>query len=145
MSFPQLSVGRSSGNSGEFPQLSEILRKDQTPEKLGPGYWFRIHTKGKNAKTIGEIKDYIRFIKEVEEEFPCDVCTGELKIYVKNNPIENYVNLVDEKSQRIGMFTWSWQLHNDVNIRLGKPRLDFETCYNLYGGEKCHKINCNKP
>jgi hypothetical protein len=80
---------------------------------------------------------------EVKKIFPCEECTNHLEKYMINNPMKDYINIVNDKKERIGMFTWSWQLHNDVNIRLRKPRLDFETCYNLYGGEKCKK-NCNK-
>jgi hypothetical protein len=30
------------------------------------------------------------------------------------------------------MFKWIWSLHNSVNIRLGKPLIDFDTAYNLF-------------
>ena len=45
------------------------------------------------------------------------------------------MNVSQGNNSDVGIFMWSFNLHNSVNARLSKPKLDFTTAYNLYKGD----------
>jgi hypothetical protein len=118
-------------------------KKDKSiAEKQGPGFWVMIHYKSLYSST----NEFQKFIKsDVMECFPCLECIKHLEDFCKNHPFHNYENIRDKDENLVGMFQWSWALHNSVNIRLGKSRMDYETCYNIHKNKtyRCHDVCTN--
>lgn len=120
--------------------------KDRTdPKYIGPGTWSVIHTLAYKARNIEKQRDFIYFMKEICESFPCVVCKGHCKEYINNHPIEDYLGiLVDINGEKfmIGMFVWAWKFHNAVNVRIKKPIMSWDTAYNLYSEQE--PLVCSK-
>lgn len=110
--------------------------KDRTdPKYVGPGTWdflTRLAVKAVNSKLELEFK---RELTEACEGYPCHVCAGHCKEYMKNHPVDKYFGMfimVNGQKVMIGMFIWIWKFHNAVNARLGKPIMDWDTAYNTF-------------
>ena len=112
------------------------MEKDLTnPVYIGPGIWISAHKLSFISDTKEKKLFFIKYMKDICHNFPCLTCRGHCSEYNKNNPIENYFDLVmeiDGKKLQLGMFVWSWKFHNAVNLRLKKSIVDWETAYNLY-------------
>lgn len=88
---------------------------------------------------------FIEFMKDICYGFPCTVCKGHCTEYIKNHPMEEYLDvLVDIKGEKIplGMFIWAWKFHNAVNSRIKKPIMSWDTVYNLYS--QTETLVCSK-
>ena len=104
-------------------------------EIVGPGVWLILHFKSLSSSP----EEFKKFTDEVKKMFPCEICIRHLEIFCKNHPFDNYKGITNREGHDIGMFQWTWMLHNSVNIRLGKPRMDFDTAYNMYKNHtQCH-------
>jgi len=100
------------------------------PIYAGPGAWYIIH-----SQSIGDPKTYLELIRQLSIKFFCDNCLIHMREYLKLNPPENFQNILVErngKQEKLGLFLWAWQFHNDVNKRLGKPLMSWETACDLY-------------
>ncbi len=120
--------------------------KDRTdPKYIGPGEWNRLHSKSFKATTHNEQLKFIEYVKEVRDTFPCPVCKNHFTEYLKNHPIEEYLNVyvdVNGEKKQLGLFVWTWKFHNAVNARLNKPIMSWDTCYNLYS--ETESMICSK-
>jgi hypothetical protein len=88
---------------------------------------------------------FIVRMKEISETFPCPVCRGHAKEYIRTHPMEEYLGVMVEiksKKQNLGMFVWAWLFHNVVNKRLGKPLMSWGTVVELYLSPE--SLTCNK-
>ena len=108
-------------------------------KNIGPGTWNVIHTLAFHARTKEEQLSFIKTMKTICHEFPCKVCRGHCKKYIKEHPMEPFINAKLTNGEKIGLFLWTWKFHNAVNTRLEKPIMNWEEAYHLYntknGGE----------
>ena len=88
--------------------------------------WDQIHTKAANADTPEQKAEYNTWIKQTAATMYCAVCKQHAMQYVQNHPSETEDNA----------FLWSWKFHNDVNARLNKPIMDYESASAKYIGWK---------
>ena len=116
----------------------DLLSKVANPKKYGP-YWYLIHKKAFNAKSLPEKEDFVRFVEWVISILLCEECHEHSTKYIKENPIRSFFHVKDERSgAEIGCFKWSWIFHNVVNRRLGKKEIDWITALSMYSSdEKC--------
>lgn len=105
-----------------------------TQDILGPGQWYTLHSQAKRAINEDKKKRFVEFVYEVRDDMRCDKCRNHMTEYLQHNPFEPYWNIVGKSGEPVGMFKWTWNFHNAVNSRLGKPIMDWETAYNLYIG-----------
>jgi hypothetical protein len=124
--------------------------KDSTdPTYVGPGTWNVIHRRSFAAKTKEQQLAFIVLMKAICEGFPCMICRGHCVEYIKNNPMEPYMDVtvsINGNNIILGLFIWAWKFHNAVNSRLKKPIMSWDTAYNLYSNtdsmicsKKCHE------
>jgi len=110
--------------------------KDHTdPEYIGPGTWNLIHRIAHKARNHKDQVDFIKLVNEICSGFPCLVCRNHALEYIKNHPLEEYLDiLVDVRGEKIsiGLFVWTWKFHNAVNARIKKPIMSWDTAYNMY-------------
>jgi len=104
------------------------------PKVIGPGAWSVIHAQAIRAKTPERKRAFITLMKEICDDFKCRECGGHCSEYIKNHPMEDYLEVKSASGEDIGLFKWSWMFHNAVNARLGKGMMDYETAYGLYAG-----------
>ncbi len=110
--------------------------KDVTdPKYIGPGTWNVIHRNAFNARNNVQQLAFIQLMKDICYGFPCHVCKGHCTEYIKNHPMEDYLNVpveINGEKLMLGLFVWTWKFHNAVNARLKKPIMSWDTAYNLY-------------
>ncbi len=107
-------------------------RELSNPKVSGPGAWYAIHTMAAHVETREEETNCIRNIKLFCNNFKCLTCRGHAQEYIKQHPMEPYLNVKDDVGRKIGLFKWTWIFHNFVNTRLGKPYINFPTAYSIY-------------
>jgi len=113
--------------------------KDHTdPEYVGPGTWNSIHRLAFKARTKHLQQNFVETMKEICQSFPCVNCQYHCSEYIKNHPIEEFVDIsidINDEKLPLGLFVWSWKFHNSVNARLKKPLMSWDTAYNLYSDD----------
>ena len=130
------------------PGASGLLSqyKDHTdPKYIGPGTWDVTHRRAFKARTHEQQVLFIEYMKDICYGFPCIVCKGHCTEYIKNHPMEDYLDiLVDINGEKLqlGMFIWCWKFHNAVNARLNKPLMSWDTAYNLFN--ESESLVCSK-
>ena len=109
-------------------------------EHLGPGLWYSIHFM---AVRVGELitkADFSNYITELSLHFPCHRCGEHLRDYLLQHPLTDYWNL------ELGMFRWSVELHNHVNIQLRKPTHSWQEVLQQYQGlQVCSSCGSGDP
>ena len=120
--------------------------KDHTdPKYIGPGTWNLIHRHAFKARTHEQQLIFIEYMKETCYGFPCTVCKGHCTEYIKNHPMEDYLDVpfeINGEKHPLGLFVWSWKFHNAVNTRIGKISMSWDTAYNLYS--ETESLVCSK-
>jgi hypothetical protein len=120
------------------------LKKMNLVKDHGSGIWFTIHFKAYKISKPQHERDYVKFIYDLANEFPCEECYYHFQDYIKLRPPEyewgREVQLKNGKKCN-GLFYWSWEFHNAVNKRIGKKSITAEEAYDIYygGGPKCDK------
>ena len=97
------------------------------PVYVGPGLWYSIHTISADAKTPEEKKWAIRYIKNLQHNFPCGDCKIHFGNYIDTHPLESTINGNEE-----ALFLWSFNFHNAVNHRLKKPQVSYDDAKKIY-------------
>ena len=95
-------------------------------EKIGPGLWYKIHMDAIKAITLPLKESFVVNINALCDGFPCKNCQPHFRKFINDNPLKKYFEVKD------GIFKWTWELHNDVNKRLGKICPTYEEAYNYY-------------
>lgn len=90
-------------------------------DKFGPGLWFMLHLNAAHAKTDIQKRAFIEQVRTLGEFFPCENCKKHFAKYISEHPITDaqYLNQED------GLFRWTWEFHESVNKRLGKPSVSY--------------------
>lgn len=113
------------------------------PAVIGPGVWYSIHLKSKHATTFEKKQEFVEYMKQLSEEFPCMNCRTHITEYLNNNPFDTFFQMVDNEENDIGLFKWGWIFHNAVNTRLGKPYVDWKTAWEMYSyNDRICSLDC---
>lgn len=94
------------------------------PRVWGPHYWYVIHS---YAETFPENPSELdkdiasNFIKFIPFLLPCESCSQDAFLYIKNN-YDNIPLIVKNKKNLVHFFK---TFHDDVNKKLGKPSFYF--------------------
>lgn len=84
--------------------------------------WKQIHINAIKYTKSKNHQQYCTWIRELSNMMTCHICKNHMNEYFKLNPPELSKDL----------FSWSWDFHNSVNLRLNKPILDYYTAVLLY-------------
>jgi hypothetical protein len=110
------------------------------PENMewGPVFWKLLHGLAEKAGSAplpglqgDETRAWKSLLTGLQKTLPCETCREHLASYVISHPItipDNYSGLRGFVRQ------WVFDLHNDVNTRLGKPVFDIGLLSVTYGG-----------
>lgn len=104
-----------------------------TTKEWGPKLWYALHTITFNYPenpTLIDKQNYETFFISLKHVLPCIICQKHYATHLEKHPINQ--NLSD----RISLSKWLVNVHNEVNIMLGKPIMSFEEVVKLYKNEK---------
>lgn len=114
----------------------EDINKLSDPTIVGPGTWWVIHTKAKEATNDKRIDEFIDFMNFLRQHFSCPKCRKHIGEYIDTHPFDDLRSLTNEYDERIGMFKWAWMFHNAVNTRIGKKiYVEWETALDMFYNE----------
>ena len=116
------------------PDFEKIKKQISNPATFGPGIWYVIHLKAKNAKDESAKIQFKNFLEDVIQNLPCSTCQQHATTYYQSNPLKDYW-YVKENGEEIGLFKWTWNFHNTVNNRLKKPYVNWENAKMLFDTE----------
>ena len=93
--------------------------------QIGAGSWTLLHTMSvylpESELSTQQKSDVSQFMSILSRIYPCSYCADDLKKDLKEDPPK--VQTGKEYAQ------WLCQLHNKVNLKLGKPTFDCSKIY----------------
>ncbi len=104
----------------------------------GSHLWFSLHTISFNypLKPTQEDKDnYHEFFMGLRNVIPCSVCKKNYLRHLNEHPIDNFL------SDRRTLVYWLIDLHNMVNVEIGKKVLSYDVVVKKYEDAYGKKIN----
>jgi len=90
------------------------------PSVWGPLFWHTIHITAlgyPNSPTYAEKRAAKEFYESLALLIPCPVCREHYQTHLQKMPLTPHLDRRDD------LFKWTVQLHNEVNVLLGKPRV----------------------
>lgn len=103
----------------------------------GPVFWALLHGLAERAGSApmpglqgDEIRAWQGLLTHLPKTLPCEDCKTHLQHYILANPIE-VPDVFSELKPYVRM--WLYNLHNNVDIRLGKPTFLYEDLNSEYG------------
>ena len=99
------------------------------PQVWGPHFWFVLHLISFHypEKPSTYEKDAIKaFYISVKDILPCQKCRQHYNNYLSRYPIEPHLD------SRMDLIRWVIQVHNFVNVSLGKPAYTDEAVLAIY-------------
>ncbi len=109
----------------------------------GPGLWHILHRMAFNANNQHNKSLFQEFLLVFQQALTCQVCLLEFTTFLQHHPLANYDNILYENYD-IGYFKWSVDLHNHVNIKLGKPLVSLTAAYKYYTTQHHNCKSCIK-
>lgn len=110
-----------------LPSVEELIRKIKDKSNY-PELWKKIHITARKCK---DLKMFSEWIWKICKDLPCSECKYHMLRYIQDNPPFNLVPTSSDSDINIA-FYWSWQFHNVVNARLGKPKYAYESALLYY-------------
>jgi hypothetical protein len=102
------------------------------PNLWGPCLWFTLHNASiRYAKNPSDIcKKYMKgFIIGLPLIIPCELCADHARAFIESRDLDETV------STRDFLFKFFVDFHNEVNVRYNKPKMDYQTAFELYSGK----------
>ena len=97
------------------------------PTVWGPFFWMTIHivALGYSSKpSYTEKRSAKQFFESLANLIPCPVCREHYKQHITQNPLTPHLD------SRTDLFKWTVDLHNAVNMSLGKTKWTVEEALN---------------
>jgi hypothetical protein len=112
-------------------------------EEWGPLLWWILHALAGSAGTQSNLllrgdeqRAWPLFFKELPSMLPCPYCRDHLQTYQKSHPFALPQNAGEWNSY---VTTYVYDLHEDVNARIGKPSFPKEDLSKTYSNTKPFK------
>jgi hypothetical protein len=103
------------------------------PEIWGKHVWFSIHFIAlayPSTPTYEQRENYKQFYENLWKVLPCKKCSEHYRENIKKMPLEGGDRDYLENNKTL--FRWTVQLHNIVNVSLGKPQITLEEAEKIY-------------
>jgi len=99
------------------------------PEIWGPIFWSTMHIISlayPDDPTYSEKRAAKDFFNAMAHLLPCPVCRSHYKEVLQQSPVETWLD------NRKSLTEWVWAMHNQVNVKLGKPEVSMSDFYKHY-------------
>jgi hypothetical protein len=111
--------------------------------KWGPSAWEYLHTLTFNypeKPTDDNKKYYYELFDNLKYTLPCKYCRESFSIFFK------YININDYLNDRMGITYWLFTIHNIVNYKLNKKKVDFIDVVDFYEKRRANQTDkkCKK-
>jgi hypothetical protein len=111
--------------------------------KWGPSAWDYLHTLSFNYPenpSDDNKKYYYELFNNLRFTLPCKYCRESYNIFFK------YININDYLDDREGITYWLFTIHNIVNLKLNKKKVNFIDVVNYYEKRRANQIHetCKK-
>ena len=111
--------------------------------KWGPSAWDYLHTLTFNYPedpSDDNKKYYYELFNNLKFTLPCKYCRESYSIFFK------YINIKDYLDDREGITYWLYTIHNIVNLKLNKKKVNFIDVVNYYEKRRANQKNetCKK-
>lgn len=116
-------------NIGNIENEEDYLPQTD-PKKFGPGMWLSIHQDAVIADKVVRPEVFTIPLSYKASQFPCEKCKEHFLKYLLNNDPAAYKRV--NPSETHPMAKWSFNFHNAVNGRLGKPLMTWSTFLSMY-------------
>lgn len=113
-------------------QEEDVVYINTDPETFGPGEWNRLQCNALRCRTPEKIKFFIQVHVPGIVSLLCSTCSRSAFELIRKRHPNSYKNKVDHRGEKIGMWLWSFDLHNDVNRHLKKKELTYEEAAAIY-------------
>jgi len=97
--------------------LDRVMRVP--PEVWGPFFWHTIHIAAlgyPQEPTYSDKKAMKEFFESLQHIIPCPICRAHYTSHLAKLPITASID------SRVDLFRWTVDLHNEVNVMLGKRK-----------------------
>lgn len=101
------------------------------PRHWGPHFWVAMHAAALSfpeRPTREDKRRAFRFYESVGWMLPCASCASKYR-----GMFRQYAPGADDLSSRDALFEWTVNIHNVVNMTLGKPSFDIDRARTVYG------------
>ena len=106
----------------------------------GPHLWFSLHTISFNYPinpTEDDKNNYYNYFNSLKEVIPCSICKKNYIRHLNEHPIKNYLN------NRKSLVYWVIDMHNMVNVEIGKKIFSYDKVIKKYEDVYKKKIELN--
>ena len=113
------------------------MKNNILPEVWGPHGWAFMHYVAlgyPDQPTEKDKSSYQNFYESLSNVLPCQGCADHYKDTISQFPVTNHLQ------DRESLLRWSFDIHNTVNQRLGKPVLSYENALKLYTRKQFPKM-----
>jgi len=111
---------------GQIGQMRRIgMTRENRPltmENVGPNIWRNLHVAA--LQWDGKVQSQASLLVKVGMNIPCGECRSFWSTRLRENP--------PPKTNADDFFRWTWEAHNAVNKKLGKPEISFEDALEMY-------------
>lgn len=112
--------------------MSKPIILDSEPSHFGPFEWFRNTCNAARCRTPERIDFFIQLTVPALSSLLCITCSTDAHELMTRRHPTLYRDIKDDRGENIGMWLWMYDLHNDVNKKLGKPEFPLEDAYRIY-------------
>ncbi len=103
-----------------------------SPDVWGNGTWITCTMSALRARSPERIKAFIENVVPILVTLLCNTCSGHARKIITNRHPSEYINIVDERGEYIGMFAWIVDVHNDVNKLLEKREVSWRDACKMF-------------
>jgi hypothetical protein len=93
------------------------------PQIWGPIFWATLHIASlaySDKPTERQKKNMKNFYESMVDVLPCPICRQHYEENLKSHPVEPALK------DRNSLVIWVWEMHNKINVQLGKREFSFE-------------------
>ena len=115
------------------------------PTEWGPHMWNVLHTVAFSLSYDNNVTDkneeklsFFALLDNISSLLPCEACKQHCKEYLNTK----HPRLLKLKNEDLAQ--WTVTFHNEVNARLGKPKMPFSEALSLYQKSSVCDAGCDK-
>lgn len=107
------------------------------PLVWGPPLWRALHIAAVFSDRVSVRNEWPVLLQYLQSSLPCPDCTAHYRRWFASHPFIRGNNAPDV---RLKAHEWLVALHNDVNVRTGKPTMTPDAVATLFGGDRLVRI-----